>query len=747
LHNVLLAPIADMQAVVGTAQTVDLKQHFDDPDVARTKVTLDTNFGSIPLELYDDLTPQTVENFLKYVESDRYNNVLFHRLEPGFVLQGGGYTSTGAEVEDFGNVPNEFDASHPNVMGTVAMAKVGGDPDSATSQFFFNLADNRANLDNQNGGFTTFAEALDMTTVNNIAALPTSNQGGAFNALPADASGTVPMITNATLMPKTAFTVISSNPGILNASVAPDGTLTMTPVSSGNATVTVTSTTLDGDVMNEAFAVDVAAPPVVLGTGEGQSRSLVFIDGDGTRTTVRASNATATVLMNGTEVALSTVRGVTTVTGLNLSIGSIALNEITRVSSSLIISSSGGDNSVDIGDITAAGTLGSITATRGNLVGDVNVDGALGRVTLGSINGGSIASNVAGTALTLRAGDVTNASITMVSAIRSITVNSWTDSDATPDVISALDITTISSRGDFGADINTPGGLRSASIRGNTTSDNWNVGGTLTRLSVGSWENVGGNGQVTAGDLGTISSTGNFGPDLTATTGLRSFSTRADVTGGVWNIGAGTASRVSALNTAAGWIGVFAGPVSSVSVRGTLDGTLSAGSMRSLSVGTLAAPVSLTDASVPYSLTSFRATTMTDAEIRSAGSIRSVSVRSGTLRSAIFAGVAGGDASVEGAADFANPNAQIVSARFGAPRGQVGFSESAIIAPTLGSINIGTIADTASSIPFQGVAADSLRLLTFTIDGQRVRLTDATPIDTQLQDQGVTLNNFEVVVF
>lgn len=129
---------------------------------ANTIVRVSTTFGDFSLELFDTVTPLTVQNFLNYVNRGAYNGSYFHRLDRGFVLQGGGYHF----VPYLGPVPipadppvvNEF--SESNVRGTVAMAKFSGDPDSATSQWFVNLTDNSANLDNQSGGFTVFGRVL-----------------------------------------------------------------------------------------------------------------------------------------------------------------------------------------------------------------------------------------------------------------------------------------------------------------------------------------------------------------------------------------------------------------------------------------------------------------------------------------------------------------------------------------------------------------------------------------------------------
>ncbi|MBE3095830.1 MAG: peptidylprolyl isomerase [Planctomycetes bacterium] len=136
---------------------------------AATTVRIEVaGLGNIDVELYDS-TPLTTANFLHYVTDGRYDNSFIHRSIPGFVIQGGGYYWSGpatfAAVPIYGTVLlNEADLSRSNLMGTIAMAKVGGDPDSATSQWFFNLADNGGvppdGLDYQNGGFTTFGQVV-----------------------------------------------------------------------------------------------------------------------------------------------------------------------------------------------------------------------------------------------------------------------------------------------------------------------------------------------------------------------------------------------------------------------------------------------------------------------------------------------------------------------------------------------------------------------------------------------------------
>ena len=146
--------------------------------VSATIVRYETVLGNIDVRLYDTATPQSVQNFMNYVDDDDWDNTLIHRSVSGFVIQGGEFTYTSQDgvndVPTDNPVQNEPGIS--NLRGTISYAKLGGDPNSATSQWFFNLADNSANLDNQNGGFTVFGRVLGdgMQIVDAIAALPTT---------------------------------------------------------------------------------------------------------------------------------------------------------------------------------------------------------------------------------------------------------------------------------------------------------------------------------------------------------------------------------------------------------------------------------------------------------------------------------------------------------------------------------------------------------------------------------------------
>jgi cyclophilin family peptidyl-prolyl cis-trans isomerase len=141
-------------------------------------VVLDTSLGAITLELYPGKAPITVENFLKYVDEGFYDNLIFHRVIPGFMVQGGGMTDQMAEksVGKHQPIKNESGNGLSNERGTVAMARTA-DPNSATCQFFINHADN-LRLDTAGGGYTVFGKVIDgLDVVDAIAKVSTTTRG------------------------------------------------------------------------------------------------------------------------------------------------------------------------------------------------------------------------------------------------------------------------------------------------------------------------------------------------------------------------------------------------------------------------------------------------------------------------------------------------------------------------------------------------------------------------------------------
>jgi peptidyl-prolyl cis-trans isomerase B (cyclophilin B) len=171
---------------------------------ANPQVDLDTTAGKIRIELYPDAAPKTVENFLAYVQAKHYDGTQFHRVIPGFMIQGGGYTSDFKEKPTKSPVRNEAEQSSKagllNVPGSVAMARTP-DPHSASAQFFINVGDNKflnfREATPQGYGYTVFGKVIGgMDVVNKIAAAPTS-AGGPF---PKDVPVDRVLIKSATLV-------------------------------------------------------------------------------------------------------------------------------------------------------------------------------------------------------------------------------------------------------------------------------------------------------------------------------------------------------------------------------------------------------------------------------------------------------------------------------------------------------------------------------------------------------------------
>jgi cyclophilin family peptidyl-prolyl cis-trans isomerase len=158
----------------------------NDEPPTNNRVRLRTNLGDIVLEMLVDAAPGTVANFRQYVRDGHYNGVVFHRVVPNFVIQGGAFTSLGVGADprltEIGTRPpiaSEANNGFSNVRGTVAMALRGQDADSGTDQFFINLVDNTF-LDTGPPPFTVFARVVEgMLVVDRIGGVAT----GSFNVL------------------------------------------------------------------------------------------------------------------------------------------------------------------------------------------------------------------------------------------------------------------------------------------------------------------------------------------------------------------------------------------------------------------------------------------------------------------------------------------------------------------------------------------------------------------------------------
>ena len=294
---------------------VKLPKGFGSSDVVSTVVELVTNNklgdSSIYLEMFNKsgsaevLTKKTVKNFLKYVKRDLYDNSIFHRSVPGFVLQGGGFlapdlpTNEGGPPEritPFKTIKNQ--PGNSNLRGTIAMAKQAGGPDSATSQWFVNLVDNFP-LDEQNEGFTVFGKVLGqgMEIIDQLSSANIYNFGGAFSQLPlwqleeAD-DGTAVITPEDFLIVASAEKLkTKKQPFLLNVESSDESLVEVrvtkkqqiknkaSDEASGLAEITVEAVSLvDGSVDVDSFDVVIGAPAQTLAKGSPAQRHRKPVD-------------------------------------------------------------------------------------------------------------------------------------------------------------------------------------------------------------------------------------------------------------------------------------------------------------------------------------------------------------------------------------------------------------------------------------------------------------------------------------
>lgn len=142
-------------------------------------VVFETTLGNITIKTFPDKAPISVENFLKYVDDGYFDDTIFHRVIPGFMIQGGGFTEDMSQKTTNAQIKNEADNGLSNDKGTLAMARTS-DVNSATSQFFINLKDNDfLNHSSRDFGYAVFAEVSDgMDVVEKIAEVKTGNNAG-----------------------------------------------------------------------------------------------------------------------------------------------------------------------------------------------------------------------------------------------------------------------------------------------------------------------------------------------------------------------------------------------------------------------------------------------------------------------------------------------------------------------------------------------------------------------------------------
>jgi cyclophilin family peptidyl-prolyl cis-trans isomerase len=294
-------------------RTVDLRDHLTMSGVTGQLVRFDTVLGRVNVELLSADAPQSVTNFLSYVSGNSYSSTIIHRSLPlngagNRIVQGGGYVSSGTSITRRSPIPLEY--RRANTRGTLAMARTS-EPNTATSEWFFNVDDNTSTLGQSNGGgYAVFGRVIGsgMTVIDAIAALPNFNAGGAFTNIPlrdmqpgqtqiqnqnlvlVNSISTVNLQPTLTATGVMSYSVTSSDPGVVSAVIRNNYVLSLTaPGGSGRATINVRASDTDGNSVDSSFIATVGEAAVFT----TQPVSQVAAAGAAVTLTAAATNATS----------------------------------------------------------------------------------------------------------------------------------------------------------------------------------------------------------------------------------------------------------------------------------------------------------------------------------------------------------------------------------------------------------------------------------------------------------------------
>jgi cyclophilin family peptidyl-prolyl cis-trans isomerase len=505
-----VAPVLPLPNVVrptgDTPDVIDLSQSFN-TTANPTRVAFDFDAGRVIVELFESAAPLTVANFLNYVRNDRFDDTIIHRsailgaptFSP-FVIQGGGFRASDlVHIQTFPPVLNEFRANTQQ-RGTISMAKQGNNPNSATSEWFFNLRDNRDILDNQNGGFTSFGQVVGngMAIVDRIAALPVIVQAAPspFNELgdfpiqnfPPTPQDYVNVSTIAELPELSSVT--SDNTGLVNP-VLQGTQLTLNYVAGATGVANVTINALDrtGTPLTQTFAVQVGGASVAVGQGT-TANTITYTDADGTVGVVSVKGGSANVQFTGTGLTQTPAGRNVAVAGTNAEIFNIS---VTSGTPAITVKGTGGaDQRLVVSNGITGGAVRSFNGREVILRGTSTIAQGIGRldlaqaqdaaITIGTSPDGKLQPTIN---LSTGANDT---DITSLAPIRNIRFGAWTSDDSEPDVITAPFVGTLQSAGDFS------GGLTVNGAPLARTLNNVRVGGAIS----GAWNITGAAGSITA---------------------------------------------------------------------------------------------------------------------------------------------------------------------------------------------------------------------------------------------------------
>ncbi len=344
--------IPDLTIGINQPYIISLADKFADAD-SETAVRWETTKGNIDFLLYPSLAPLAVANFMAYVNGGDYNDVFFHRHVANFVLQAGGFAAKNNSLVSVEGRPSPLnEPGISNLQWTIAAAKRGarsseandavktayananfgqelsddafgylGNPDSATTDIFINLNNNASNLDNQNGGFTSYGRVSEgtRTTVTSIQGLPVGNYGGALSSLPVDAASApssptfaqLVKINRAIAIPTLNYSVDNLFPSVASV-VVENNQLKLSGLTAGTRSVTVTARDLDNKAITQTFTITVDAgyqTPII--TKQPVSQAITATANTAATFSVEASGSNLSYQWRRNEIPITTATSAT----------------------------------------------------------------------------------------------------------------------------------------------------------------------------------------------------------------------------------------------------------------------------------------------------------------------------------------------------------------------------------------------------------------------------------------------------
>jgi cyclophilin family peptidyl-prolyl cis-trans isomerase len=768
--------------------SIDLSTHFNDPAVPGTLVQFDTSLGSFEVALTDAATPLTVQNFLNYVNSGAYNKTVIHRnalltssggggspSAPADIVQGGGYIVQGDQLNHIPTaapINNEVATeTEGNVAGTIAMAKTS-DPNSATSEWFFNVHDNSTALDDtsNSGGFTTFGHVLGdgMNIVDALAALPTVNLNSTFTTIPvvgisekrATKTNTIVRANNLTYVKKISvlgdmtWTATSDNPFLVQPKVVGKNlSFSYAAGATGVADITVTATSADGaSTISQTFAVtvpDTTKPsqgptavndaPANVSAGTATILHPLANDTDSTAALSPSTLAIATQPAHGT-AAVDTSTGYITYTP---TAGFTGPDSFTYT----IKDTAGHASSPATVSFTVAAAPVQVTLGKGHArqLTYTEPDGTVARLNVGggtaliTFAGSAVQTTTQGGTITATGADATISSIVITNANHQNASLRLTASGGTDGLAS---IGSLTDAGSMSA-INAPG----AALAGNLTVDG------VGRLNLASTDHsvltIGNGVGQTALVLANAADTNVVADSVLTSVRSKQWTNTTGVDESI------SAPRIGTLTTTGDFADSLnlSGQVNRIRSGGNVTGNLTAATIGRMNVGgNLSATIQTTASFAKHSLQigamNVRGA-ITGSTINANGNIGTISAAS-MSGSNIYAGVDAtttADHALPLAASNFTADARIDAVRLGG--GNPAFSDSRIAANELRSLHFGLIEPTNGGAS-QGVAGQVIDRLTgqLTTGAKlslgRAKLKDATTLSAFLTSKSITLGDFAI---